>query len=458
MFQLFVDREEELEVLENRYKSKKPEFIIIYGRRRVGKTELILQFTKNKPSIYFLAEEKQDWENLEEIRNITAEFLNDDEFRLIKFSNWVELFRSFSKRVKERVVVVIDEFPYLIKQNKTVPSEFQKIWDLYLSKSNIVLILVGSSIGMMERILGRKSPLYGRRTAQLEINPLEIWDIKKFLPSYSIDDLIRVYGCADGIPLYINCFSDGLPFWSNLRNNFLKRDSLLYMEAEILLRQEFREMTNYFSILKAISFGNTRHSEISNYANLDKTIVSKYIQNLERIRIIKREYPITEKKEKRKDARYRFIDNYFRFWFRFIYPNKMLIEKGEADRVIEIIKRDYDSYLGHIFEDIGREFLWKVKPFRFTKIGRWWHKDKEIDLVVLDEIEKQIAFFEVKWRDLRERQARKTLEKLREKSRAVKWGGVRREEHFGVIAKKIDSKEKLRKEGYIVFDLRDIKI
>ena len=455
MFQQFIDRSDELKILEERYKSNKPEFLIIYGRRRIGKTELVLKFIKNKPNIYFLAEEKRDIENRNEMQSIMGNFLNDDEFKLIKFDNWTSLFKSFLKRTKKRTIIVIDEFPYLIKQNPAVPSEFQKIWDLSLSKSNMILILIGSSISMMEKLLGEKSPLHGRRTGQLEINPINIFEIKKFLPMYKIEDCINVYGCVDCIPLYLKQFRGSLSFYENVKNIFLNRDKLLYSEAEILLRQEFRETANYFSILKAISFGYTRHSEIVSYTDLDKTIISKYIQNLEKVRIIKREYPVTERKEKRKNARYIFTDNYFRFWFRFIYPNKTIIERGEAEQAIKILKQNYNSYLGLIFEEVVKEFLWRTKPFQFQKIGRWWYKDKEIDLVMLNEQTKDIAFFECKWKKLGYQQCLKILEELKEKASFVEWFNEKRKEHYGIIAKKIENKEDLRKKDYLIYDLDD---
>ena len=455
MFQQFINRSDELKILEERYKSNKPEFLVIYGRRRIGKTELVLKFIKNKPNIYFLAEEKHDRENRNEMQNIMGNFLNDDEFKLIKFENWSSLFKGFLKRTKKRTIIVIDELPYLIKQNPAVPSEFQKIWDLYLSKSNMILVLIGSSISMMEKILGEKSPLYGRRTGQIEIKPVNIFEINKFLPRYKIEDCINVYGSVDCIPLYLKQFRDSLSFYENVKNIFLNRDKLLYSEAEILLKQEFRETANYFSILKAISFGYTRHSEIVSYTNLDKTIISKYIQNLEKVRIIKREYPVTEKKEKRKNARYIFTDNYFRFWFRFIYPNKTIIERGEAEQAIKIIKQNYTSYLGSVFEEVVREFLWRVKPFQFQKIGRWWRKNQEIDLVALNEHTKEIMFFECKWKKLGYQQCLKILEELQEKAGFVEWFNEQRQEHYGIITKEVENKENLKEEGFLVYDLED---
>ncbi|MBU4245693.1 MAG: ATP-binding protein, partial [Nanoarchaeota archaeon] len=246
MFQQFINRKEELNSLEEHFVSGKPEFILIYGRRRVGKTEIITHFIKSKPSIYFLAEEKRYDDNLNEMKSIMGNFLKDDEFGRINFENWAQLFKSFLEKISERTIVVIDEFPYLVMENNAIPSEFQKIWDLYLSKSDkIMLVLVGSSISMMEKLLGRKSPLFGRRTAQLEVKPVNIFQLKEFFPERSIEECINIYGCTDGIPLYLKQFGTKTDVFENMNNIFFRRDSPLYSEAEILMKQEFREPANY---------------------------------------------------------------------------------------------------------------------------------------------------------------------------------------------------------------------
>lgn len=455
MIQQFINREEELKILEERFNSKKPEFIVVYGRRRVGKTELAVHFMRNKPGIYFLAGEKANAENLEEMKNIMADFLKNDEFRMIKFENWVQLFKSFSGKIMKRTVVVIDEFPYLVKENNAVPSEFQKIWDMHLSKDEkIMLIIVGSSVGMMEKLLGGKSPLFGRRTAQLEIKPVSIFNAMKFLKSYSIEDGIRAYGCTDGITLYLKQFDPKSGVLDNIKKVFFRKDSLLYGEADFLLRQEFREPANYFAILKAISFGYIKQNEIVTYTNIDKSIISKYIQNLEEIRIITKEFPVTENKERRKNMRYAFSDNYFRFWFRYVYPNKTLIERRD-DMAFASMKETYNMYLGVVFEKVVSEFLWETKPFRFTRLGRWWHKDNEIDLVALNENDNEIFFIECKWVNLKGNKIRKLFDELKDKSFFFDWNKDAKK-HYVIIAKKVDNKENFRKEGFYIFDLEDM--
>jgi len=455
MIQQFINRKDELSILEERFKTRKPEFIVVYGRRRVGKTELAVHFMTGKPGVYFLAGEKSNAENLEEMKSTMADFLKDEEFGMIQFETWVQLFKSFSDRIKEKTVVIIDEFPYLVNENRAVPSEFQKIWDMHLSKNDkIMLIIVGSSISMMEELLSSKSPLFGRRTGQLEIKPVSIFHTKGFLPAYSFDDCIRAYGCTDGIPLYLNHFDTGQNVFENMKNVFFKKDALLYSEADFLLMQEFRELAKYFAILKAISFGYLRQNEIVNHTTIDKSIISKYLQNLEKIRVIIKEFPVTEKNEKRKNARYIFADNYFRFWFRYVYPNRTLIER-RSDIAFSSMKKTYNMYLGTVFEKVASEFLWETRPFRFNLLGRWWHKDNEIDLVALNNNENQIYFIECKWMNLSKGKVKKLLNELKEKSIIVD-SKKDTKKYYGIIAKKVENKDFFRTEGYYVFDMDDM--
>ncbi len=459
MFQHFVNREEELALLEELYHSSKAEFIIIYGRRRVGKTELVLKFAPAKPSIYFLAEERRDEENLTELKNKIGEYLKDEWISKLEVKTWVELFKYFAEKIgKNKLILIIDEFPYLAKHNPGVPSAFQKAWDLYLKNTNVMLIIIGSSISMMEKLLGYKSPLYGRRTAQLEVKPLKFAQIALFLPGHGAEDLIRVFSCAGGIPFYIAQFDAGKSFFHNLEDLFLKRGRFLYEEADFLLKQEFREPANYFSILKALSFGYSKYGEIISYTGLDKSIVSKYMDNLIKIRVVQKYYPLLSKKEKTRDTRYEIVDNYYKFWFRFIYPNKTLIEENRGREVLKKIEKEIDIYISRIFEEVASEILPLKLDFRISKLGCWWHRGEEIDLVALNESTKEIAFLECKWSNVGKKDANQILTDLKRKAELVKWHNRERKEYYGIIAKNIASKEEFRSEGYLVYDLGDFPI
>lgn len=463
MFQQFVNRGPELALLDELYYSPKAEFLITYGRRRVGKTELALRFAGDKKSLYFLAEERRDLENLRELQGIMGAFLQDKWFAKTEIKNWAELLRLFSEKIQgKKIILIIDEFPYLVKHNPGVPSAFQKAWDMHLKNKNVMLVLIGSSISMMEELLGYKSPLYGRRTAQLEVKPLGVFHIRDFLPGYNAEDLIKVFSSVGGIPFYLERFDAKKDFFENIEDLFLFRGRFLYEEAEFLLKQEFREPANYFSILKAISFGYTRYGEIVSYTQLDKTMVSKYLDNLARVRVIRKSHPIISKKEKTRDKRYEISDPYYRFWFKFIYPNKTLIEENRGGEVLEGIKRDINAFIGPAFEEVAKEFLAKLSMDgllspNFSKLGRWWHREEEIDLVAPNEETKEITFFEVKWSRLTKREVYRILDDLKRKAKLVKWHNRSRRETFGIMAKKIVSKEDLREEGYLAYDLEDLE-
>ncbi len=445
MMQQFIDRKSELEALRNAFESDKAELIMIYGRRRVGKTSLVLKSVEGFEHLYFLADERSEGENLSEFRKKVSEFLGDDVIARSDL-DWVELFRIIAERGKG--VVVIDELPYLVEGNPAFPSVLQKAWDLHLQGSRIKLILVGSSIGMMERLLGHKSPLYGRRTMQIEVKPLKYWHVPEFLPNCSAEDWLRVYGVADGIPLYLNQFDAG-PFWENVERLFLRKESPLYTEAEFLLRQEFREPARYFSILKAIAFGKTSFGEIVNFTGFDRGTVSRYLDNLARIRVVRKVYPAFEP-EARRNRRYELADNYFRFWFRFVYPNRERIERELYSEVLDEVRRNFDHYMGAVFERAAGDFLWR--KFAFEKGGRWWKKGQEIDFVGVRNC--TAYFFEAKWSTLSYREAVGILKGLKEKAEKVKTGAEKR--LFGIVARAVGERERLEKRGFIVFELDDL--
>lgn len=451
MIQQFVDRRRELEFLEKSYTEKESSLIIIYGRRRVGKTELIKNFIINKPHVYFLADNRGDYQNLKEMQRFMGEFLQDSLFRKADIREWTELFDEFSKKIKSKVVIVVDEFPYLITSNKAMPSLFQKIWDTNLSSKRACLILLGSSIGMMETaVLGYKSPLYGRRTGQWKVLPFRFKFLHKFFPSYSTEDLIKVFSVTDGIPAYILTMNPNISFSANLTENVFNSGSFLYQEAEILLRQELREQANYFNISRAIAAGKTKYGEIATFTGLDKTLISKYLSTLILLHVVKKDFPVTQKKETR-NARYVFEDNYYNFWFRFVYPNKTLIEGGKIKELMDFIKPDINMYFSLIFEKVCKELLFDRSPIIFNKIGRWWHKEKEIDVIALNEKTKDILFAECKWKD--KVNAERVLAKLKEKSKHVSWFNNARKEHFAVFGKSFFRES----EDCSCFDLKDLK-
>ncbi|WP_029366584.1 ATP-binding protein [Saccharolobus islandicus] len=353
IFMNMVDRERELQALKKRLSSNDLELMIIYGRRRIGKTFLILNAVNGYDFIYYLATEKN---NLRKFKELTESKYED--IKYVK-EDWEAIFHYLRDKI-----IIIDEFPYMIKEDESILSTFQKIVDETLKGSKTKLILLGSSISMMEDAISYKSPLYGRRTASIELKELKFKDLKGF--NFSIIDAIHVYGFAGGVPFYLT--KAKTPFLKWINAELKEVDSLIKDEIDFMLRYEFSEIGTYKEILHAISSGKNTLGEIKDFVRISGD-VSSYLNKLEKIGIIGKEFPYKMKK----GARYYIKDNFTLFWFTFIYPNLSLIEEG----IYEIKEDEYNVYLGRIFEKIAREY---VKDVYKVKIESLWYKDVEIDI------------------------------------------------------------------------------
>ncbi len=460
MLQLFSDRELELQFLERHYNTQAAEFVVLYGRRRVGKTELCLRFSRNRPTVYFLADRRPEHQLLQELKQEMGRFLQDESFAKLALTDWTELFQEFTKwNQAKNTIIIMDEFPNLIEANHAIPSIFQKIWDQNLKNTQTMLILLGSSIAMMEtEVLNYRSPLYGRRTAQWKLEPLMLPNLKPFFPKYNLETLIHVYACLGGVPAYLQKFNPNLSFWQNMEQKILQKGEFLNEEAEFLLREELREPRNYAAILQAIAQGARSYGDILNLTNMDKSMLSRYTSILETLGFTKRIYPLDAKPKPRK-GQYTITDNYLNFWFKYVFTNKTELEKGNTTPTLNRIRQDYSTYLGHAFEEITLELLEGMQqkhqlPFKFTRIGKWWYKDTEIDLIAIEEEKRDATFIEIKWGTLNNQDTQRILKNLKTKAQQFRWN--RMKENYGIIAKKISGKQQLREEGYFAMDLEDL--
>ena len=447
----FVNREEELKSIKEKLESNNFELIIIFGRRRVGKTRLILESVKGKKYIYYFAVEKNN------ISKFKADVEKYNENIKYAKEDWEALFNFLKNHI-----IIIDEFPNLLIEDKTILSEFQKIVDTLLINTKTKLILLGSSISMMKsKILCYKSPLYGRSTSIIELKPLKFFQIKDFFNKISIEELIRIYGFSGGIPYYLQKINK-LPFFSWLEQELKKVDTFLKHEIDILLRMEFEEPYTYKEILEAIALGKTKLNEIKQHIRI-KGEITKYLANLIRVGFIERVVPIT-KKIKSKTGRYYIKDNFLKFWFRFIYPNLSQIEQGVFN--IEEIKKDYNQYLGFVFEQVCKEFLIELMKKdqiqSFNKIGKEWgnipekKQTYEIDIVALNEQTKEILFCECKWQS--KVNAKKICKDLAEKAQHMQWHNEQRKESFAIFAKSFSKKiTELQGKKVYCFDLKALE-
>jgi len=439
----FKNRARELTELKNILSSNNFELFILYGRRRIGKTELSLKSTKNEKRIYYLATGKN---NLDRFYNVCSK-QNKNINNLKK--DWEILFNFLKDNVD---VVIIDEFQNLINEDKNILNIFQSIVDTSLKNSKLKLFLLGSSVSIItSKVLSYKSPLYGRRTGSLNLKAVSFFDLSKFYPKKKIEELINIYGFADGIPFYLIKITNN--FWYWLKQEINKQSTFLRDEIDFMLRYEFDDPSTYKLILESLSYGNTKLNEIKNFMKVTRTDISPYLRNLIEIGLIKREVPITENINSRR-GRYYLTDNFLKFWFRFIYPNLSSIEEGIFD--LESIKNEYNSYLGFIYEDIAKKYLIKTNKFSFTKIGKWWYKDKEVDIVGLDKNNKKIFLVECKWKH--NINAKKIVNELSKKSDCIDWNNNTREEIYIVFAKSFSKKiTKFNSKTVHCYELKDIK-
>ena len=406
---MFIGREYELQTLNKLYSEDRFHFVIIYGRRRVGKTTLLAEFCKDKPSIFFVAEEYNDKMALESFSNKILSYFGLEGL-LNGFESWEKAFLFLAQKAKdERLVVVIDEFPYMVNSNKSIPSILQRLIDHNLKNTKLFLIVCGSSVSFMEKeVLSYKSPLYGRRTAQIVVEPFNFFDSRKFFENFSFEEQVIAYGILGGIPQYLRIFDDRMDIYENIKTKILDKSSYLYEEPKLLIKQELREPALYNSIIEAIALGSSKLSEIATKVGVDTDKCAKYLSILIDLKIIEKLSPVAEK-EKSKKSIYRIKDNFFRFWYRFVFSNKELIEQGLTDEVIEKKIKPFMSYfIGPVYEQVCIDYMKmlnkeKKLPFTFEKIGKWWGTnpikkcEEEIDIVAIGE--NKAIFGECKWKN-----------------------------------------------------------
>lgn len=403
---MFIGREREVAALDRLYESNKFEFAVIYGRRRVGKTALINHFIDNKEAIYFMGVESNEKQNLENFSKSIIEYSSgiEAETSFLSFQSALEY--VFKLAEKKRFILAIDEYPYVARSSKSLASTLQLLIDKYKDTSKLMLILCGSSMSYMEdEVLAYKSPLYGRRTAQMKIFPFSFDEACRYLKNYSDEDKALAYGIVGGTPQYLLQMDDRLSIEDNIKNTYLNPISFLYEEPTNLLKQEVREPAIYTAIITAIAVGASRMSDISNKVGEDSNICANYLKSLINLGIVKKETPYGEKTSRK--SIYSIEDNMFRFWYRFVPNNNSVIMRGAADIVYRRIEPQLSEYMGAVFEEICKQYLWKLlldgnSPVEFSELGRWWGNDpiekKQTEIDIMGEQDKQTALFgECKW-------------------------------------------------------------
>jgi hypothetical protein len=391
---MFVDRESELASLESAWRSERAEFIVVYGRRRVGKTALLRVFCENRPSAFWVASLSSDAILRQGFTDAIWQADHPEgESAGYSYGSWERAFLALAELAGDRrLVVVMDEFPYLVNADPSIPSVLQKVWDERLQHTRLMLILCGSHIGMMEReLLQYRAPLYGRRTGQIYLKPLPLRATTALFPEYDAVQQIETYAVLGGIPTYLTQWDSRQPLLTNVEQRILNPASYLYLEPQFLLREELQEPRNYFALLQAIAQGKARLNEISQATGMERGPASRYLSILQDLRLVERRVPVTERQpDKSRRGIYRLRDPFLAFWFRFVAPHFSTLEVGHTAPIARLVAAEMSQFVGPVFEDLCREWVAEQAarqrlPFLPERIGAWWSNEEEIDLVAAGE-------------------------------------------------------------------------
>ena len=399
-------RKEELNQLKELYNSHSFEFLVMYGRRRVGKTTILQEFAKHYHSIFFPAREKNDALNLEDFSKV-IQYHFDKNF-IASFQSWEDAFNYIGSKVSERTAIIIDEFPYIIEENPSVKSILQHAIDHSWKNKNIFLILCGSSISIMETdVMGRKSPLHDRQTSSLEIKPFDYLESSIFFPNYSNEDKLLAYGILGGVPRYLEAFDPNISIEKNIASKIIRNGSYLHEEPDNLLKAELRETNVYSSILSAIANGRNKIIDIANFIHEDRTKVAKYLITLQTLRLIVKRIPCGAPETSKKSI-YIIKDQFFKFWFRYEFTNNSYYAMLGANDASKEIMDDISNLMRDAFEEICKEYIIRLAkkrmlPFIPYHLGKWWGTNPiikaqdDVDLLAIDRFGKKAIFIECKF-------------------------------------------------------------
>ncbi len=461
---MFINRESELNHLEDEYSKDSPRFVVLYGRRRIGKTALIEEFGKNKKDfIYYLADQQTETQQIESFKQQIFGYINDDFLLKTRFDHWDQFFNYLTKLlpVDKRLIIGIDEITYIIKSSPAFPSILQKYWDMFFSKTKIFLIVSGSLVGMMIRdVLNYDSPLYGRRTSQIHLKAFDFKHASMFLKNFEIEERMMLYSITGGVAKYLLLIEERSA-GEFIKKKIIEKEGFFYQESIFLLSQEFKNPNVYLSILKAIALGNAKLNDISNFVGIEGKKVTRYLDVLQEIGIVLRHVPVTEDPLRFRKGVYGIEDNFLNFWFRFVLPNRSRIELRDTKDLLANIMDSMPDYTSTTFERIAMEFLQGLGgrlPAQFSQWGMWWDRENEIDVVALNRENLDILFCECKWQ--KRKVDTEVIKHLLNKAPLVKWFNEKRKEYFAFISKSGYTREAVefaQDNGVLLFALKDME-
>lgn len=377
----FVNREDELDTLESKFESESAELLVVYGRRRLGKSALVRKAIEGRDdAIYWQAtEETSDVQLTNFVETARETFPHVEDIQ----RDWEALLRALGR---QNAIIILDEFPYLVESDEALPSKIQRVWDVDLEETEMTLVLVGSSISIMEeKVLSGGSPLYGRRTGTIDLPPLELVDARPFYPENDPDAILQAWSVFGGTPYYLQALTPSVSLPENIQSHILSEHGILHNEPEFLLRTEFgiREPQTYYTILRAIATGKRETNEIADFAGVDSNMLGSYLSKLRRLRLVERDIPVTANPNATRKSRYRLKEPLFRFWFRYVYGQKGKLAQLGDDAYSQLVEPTFSEYMGSMFEIVCQNALPSLIPKTYHGIGYWWHGHHELDVVGL---------------------------------------------------------------------------
>jgi AAA+ ATPase superfamily predicted ATPase len=452
MIDAFWDREQELAFLEDQYRQPGSNLVVIYGRRRVGKTTTIARFSADKPSILYVADRAMETTLMGRLLAAVARHLDDDLLAQVTPPDWDWVFGQLTTRAdfSRKIVLLIDEFQALAQVNDAFPSILQRLWDSTLRSRNLMLILCGSLVGMMYRTtLAYDSPLYGRRTGQLRMRPLTFAALRQTFSHRPFNDIVELYAVSGGVPVYVEALVDQVAgrrdLFDRIAEVVLNAGGRLYDEPRFVLSGEISDTTTFFSILQVIAAGSRRQTQIAGKLGLSTNYLSTYLRMLLDLEVLEKRVPITADPRRSRRSLYYIGDHFFDFWFRYVYPYQSELESGRPSIARNQIQATFDQHVSRIYEDCIRDWLWHLQdqgqlPFELQRLGSWWNKRTEIDLVGLNQTTHDIVFGECKWSQ--SPVGLDVLKRLYNKAHQVAWQRGERREWF-VLASRSGFQEAL---------------
>lgn len=386
----FIGREKEQASLEDRYRQRKSQFVVVYGRRRVGKSALLRHFCSDKHTLFHVGDRSTKELQIKKILEAASRIYSEPLLSRVSLPDWGQLFETLTPHLlKKKTVLVLDEFQWMCEGSPELPSVIQQYWDSRWEKSGrVFLILCGSYMGFMEReVLGKKSPLFGRRTSQMKIQPFTHRDARLFHPRYKVEDSARLYAICGGIPAYLLAFSDDRSIDENILGECLEDNGRLREEPRFLTMEELREPAIYYSLLETLHTRRLRITELGKQLGIEKGNLVYYLKTLQQLGYVEKVFPLGIKKGGGKRPVYQIQDPLLRFWFSLVYPNLTdLTMRQPRDVFISRVKPKLAAYYGIQFETLCREALPRLLHARGVtapfKIGSYWDNQTQIDIVV----------------------------------------------------------------------------